>query len=230
MRHKPKLYLLIMGIVLLLLGSFYIFYNNLNNKNIKTDNVTNSENVQLFVEKDDGWGIAGGMGEQVRLVSLSTIPATITYTIKYKTGDGYPGGREEYENVTSNTISVDPGKTIIGVFLAIDGKVDIKFTYVDNTNKPYSEINPKPKKDTKLYKVGIIGDNDLNEFKIYAESNVEAVAVYTITYTKPNSKFMPSFIHWKEKTITKTVNISPGLSEIDTIISVTPLVLNYTIK
>lgn len=45
MRHKPKLYLLIMGIVLLLLGSFYIFYNNLNNKNIKTDNVTNSENV-----------------------------------------------------------------------------------------------------------------------------------------------------------------------------------------
>lgn len=101
-----------------------------NNNSVKEDSVI-KESVQIYAEKNTGEPIVGTMGEQMKIVASSTIPATVTYTIKYKTAALVPNAVAE-ESIQTQTVSIPVGKTVLRGIVAFDGKVDISFTYIKN--------------------------------------------------------------------------------------------------
>lgn len=191
--------------------------------------ISNNDKVKVYVEKDTtGDILAGARGDQVRLMASSTIPATITYTIKFSSGAVYPNAKIEEEKWT-DTVSVKAGKTILDTFNAIDSKVDVNFSYVDNSNKSTAEITPAVKTDTKLTLDGTIGDaneflnSNITHYSLTSRSNVEATVTYTLKYTPVNTS--------KEQIITKTIFVPVGTKyNIESITTATEPVLTFEVK
>lgn len=145
MENKSKLntVLLIIIIILLVICFGYTLLNNSkekesdlfqNNQNktitpIENKNIDNRKIVDVYAEKDIGGEIlVGAFGEQMRIVAVSSIPAEITYTIKYKSAAVVPNPVIK-ENTYTKTVSIKEGRTVLQVLNAIDGKIDVEYTY-----------------------------------------------------------------------------------------------------
>jgi hypothetical protein len=184
--------------------------------------------IHVYAEPDNDSerSLVGAQGEQVRLVASTNFPATVTYKYMYSSAVVYPGAVASETSSGSITKSVNPGKTVLEVFNAIDGKVDVEFTYVDNTGKSPSSITPPVGID--LY-IGATVQNPKPgaavEYALVARATTTAVINYTVTYTPPSAS--------KSVTITKTTEIKPDswMKPIDWIISTTePQLISYTLN
>lgn len=196
----------------------------------KSTAVSNNE-IKVYAEADTGADrILGSSGEQMRLIVSTTFPATVTYTATYSSAVVYPGAVAK-NTTDTQTVSVNLGKTVLREFTAIGGKVDIHFTYVDNSNKAASSITPPVKVSTVLRLQGFVSSPDdllpgaPKRYDLISTSNAAATVTYTIQYTAPSTNTQP-----EPQTVNKTVSVPLGTSTITSITSTTDPVLNYAVK
>lgn len=198
-------------------------------EDIKKQSVSKKVEVKVYAEKDTtGDRIVVASGEQMNIIASSNIPATITYTIKYSSSVVYPGAVSK-ETTQTSTVSVYPGLTKLLTITADAAKVNISFTYTDNSNKSISEISPAPTTDTTLtfeQDAPPIEEFTSNSPKKYyhliSRSNTQKSVTYTITYTDPESR--------TQKTIHKTVVVPLGKKDLEKFTSYGEATLNYSIK
>jgi hypothetical protein len=186
--------------------------------------VPSKKDIQVYAEPDTGGDpILGPGGKQMRVIVSTAFPATLTYTLKYSYTTSYPVFNESHDQVTTETVSVKAGKTILDTVMATDGTIGITFDYVDNTGKASSAIKPAVKVDTKLYSMGVGGlpYDEVRRYDFISQSNTTASVTYTIEYTDENAG---------KKTIAKTVTVPLGKSTVESIMSTTNPTLDYKVN
>ncbi len=182
--------------------------------------------VKLYTKPSNGWSVPGTSGQPLWIIADTEIPATIQYTIAYKNTGVYPGA-EQRENVYSETISVDAGKTMIDSVSADDGVVEIDFKYLDNTDKKASEIKPAVVHKLDLSFMGVLGMTDSDDlfdavYDLESDSDREYSVTYTFNYKDKKGKDM---------SVTKTVLVPMGFSVLETSIpALDEPVLTYKIN
>lgn len=187
-----------------------------------------TKEIHVYTELDNDSKnlLVGAQGEQVRLVASTNFPATVTYTFRYSNAALSPGAVVSERSSGPITKSVNPGKTVLEVFNAVGGKVDVKFTYVDNTGK--SPLSITPPVGINLYIRPTVENPKPGvpvEYALVAQSTTTAVISYTVTYTSLSDS--------NSVTITKTAEITPvsWMKPIEWIISTTePQLISYTLK